>query len=159
MKAKRIRQILLGICTLLWILFIFSNSMKSGAESGADSSSVTNWLNDSVGSIFPSFHITGLFVRKTAHFLEFSILSLLFSLDLSLFFSLNRSASLGKRCLLLLAIPASAAVATADEIIQCFSPDRGPSVTDVLLDTAGASCACLIFFGILCLLSAKRSKS
>ena len=156
MTARRVRQILLGIATVLWIAFIFANSAKSGIESGADSNSVTDWLNQTVGEILPSFHVSGFFIRKMAHFLEFALLSLLFSLDLSLLFSLRAAESVKRLSLALLAIPASAVIAMTDEIIQRFSPGRGPSVKDVLLDTAGAAFAALIFFGTLCLLLWKR---
>ena len=158
MKTRRVWQIILGLATILWIAFIFANSAKSGVESGADSSSVTEWLNETVGHVIPSFHVSGFFIRKAAHFLEFALLSVLLSFDLTLLFSLRAADTVKRSALVLLAIPVSATVAMIDEIIQRFSPGRGPSVRDVLIDTSGAATAALLFFGILCLMLWKRQK-
>ena len=45
---------------------------------------------------------------------------------------------------LLRALLAAAVYAASDEIHQAFVPGRGPAVTDVLLDSAGALCGILI---------------
>ena len=45
---------------------------------------------------------------------------------------------------MLRALLAAAVYAASDEIHQAFVPGRGPAVTDVLLDSAGALCGILI---------------
>lgn len=118
------------LCTALLavnILFIWGNSLLPGTVSGA----ISGWLRDVLAAVFPmgsedpdSGH--GL-LRKLAHFTEFACLGGLFAW---LFSMLRKPAALALLCGFL--------VASVDETIQCFVPDRGPSFIDVLIDTSGA---------------------
>lgn len=64
--------------TVCFILFIYSNSMQTGTDSGALSKAVVEFLQ-SIG-----IHLSELFVRKSAHFLEYFVLGLLLSVDIRL---------------------------------------------------------------------------
>ena len=78
------------------------------------------------------------YIRKTAHFVEYFILSLL----------VLRGIRSGQRATrlawALAAIGIVAGYASLDEFHQSFVPDRTPAVADVLLDTTGGIAAQVI---------------
>jgi VanZ family protein len=78
-------------------------------------------------------------VRKSAHFLEYALLALCFSLHLKAL-KVN-----GKYLLLLYATLFSAFYALSDEIHQYFIPGRSCQLRDVLLDSCGAATGALFF--------------
>lgn len=135
--------------TLLWIVFIFSNSLQTGSVSGNASSSVTAMINEFFGSFISGFSISSLLIRKLAHFGEFALLSLLFCFDIYLLFGINRADALKRKALTLLSVPLSMIIASCDETIQLFVEGRVGCFTDVLIDTSGALFASLIFFSVL----------
>ena len=119
----------LTICAVLLglnVLFIWGNSLLPGTISGA----ISGWVRDILAAFFPgggedpqAGH--GL-LRKLAHFMEFTCLGGLFAW---LFAMLKKS--------MWLALPCGILVAAADETIQMFVPDRGPSIWDVGIDSSG----------------------
>ena len=118
---KRICLILIG----LNLLFIWGNSAMPGAVSGA----LSNWLAHFLGGGVETSAGTGL-LRKLAHLSEFA----------SLGFLLTWYAWMqGERGFHLLCIGLLGGLLTAcvDESIQLISPDRGPSLVDVWIDTCG----------------------
>lgn len=154
---KRALLIIFLVASILWALFIFSNSLQTGESSGEMSGSVTEAINKLLGAISPSLEVTHRFVRKAAHFCEFGVLSTLVSFALYFFFAKSDKRELW--CLL--AIPISALVAACDETIQLFVDGRGGSAVDVLIDTSGACAAALIFLGITLIMKLhnKRTKT
>ncbi|MBR2937457.1 MAG: VanZ family protein [Oscillospiraceae bacterium] len=126
----------LRLCTALLILnigFIWGNSLLPGELSGAFS----GWVRDLLAAIFPggpedpdAGH--GL-LRKIAHFTEFACLGALLTW---LFAMVQRPRALALLCGFL--------VASGDETIQRFVPERGPSFRDVLIDTAGVTAGILL---------------
>ena len=141
-KSKLIQGIIFAVLALLLVCFIFSNSLQSRSKSIEQSRAVMAFLKpllDPRGSISDStFHH---YLRKAAHFAEFAALG--FSL-------MGLSECLPwkdkKKQRLLMPLLVSLLVAATDEIIQIFSPLRGPGVKDVLLDFCGAA------FGVACML-------
>ncbi len=126
----------LRLCVVLLILnigFIWGNSLLPGEISGAFS----GWVRNLLAAFFPdrpedpdAGH--GL-LRKLAHFTEFACLGALLTW---LFAMLQKSKAL--------ALPCGFLVASADETIQRFVPERGPSFRDVLIDTAGVTAGILL---------------
>ena len=117
--------------TLLYIGMIFANSATPAVYSSAESNWVTDLLNRIAGSLGLSFfRFSEGFVRKAAHFTEYTGLGILLTLSLtrSRFFE-------GKRRVLL--IPMGFFIACIDEGIQYFTPGRDCNFMDVLLDTCG----------------------
>ena len=111
---------------VLNILFIWGNSMLPGSVSGA----ISKWVRDLLSFLFDSSNENpdaghGL-VRKLAHFTEFACLGGLFTWLFSMY-----------KKPVVLALLCGFLVASADETIQYFVPNRGPSVIDVLIDTSG----------------------
>ena len=91
-------------------------------------------------------------LRKAAHFTLYAMLG--FSLT-GVFQHQRRLHKLP------LAVTVSAAFAALDELHQHFVEGRGPQVTDVLLDTAGAAAGALVMTGVLfligCVLRSRES--
>ena len=131
-RYKHRRLLLFVILTLLIVAFIWSNSCKSGEESGAQSGRLTRFLQgilDPTGKIpQESFHH---FVRKAAHFTEFAALGLSLC---GLFRAIFRDTG---RAHFAMPVLLSLMVAVADEYIQLFT-GRGSAVADVVLDFSGA---------------------
>ena len=154
MKLKKILFYTFVTLSVLWLLFIWWNSTRTGTDSGQMSGSVTAAINAYIQKIFPNAEISHRFIRKAAHFCEFGVLSVLIALCIRLWQSLKGVAdALKSRLFVLLSVPCCAVAALIDEGIQLFADGRGSSIFDVLLDTAGACCFALVFFLILTLRS------
>lgn len=120
---------------LLNVAFIWGNSLLPGSVSGT----ISHWLRDILAYLFPGKPSDpdaghGL-LRKLAHFTEFACLGALFAW---LFGMLRKPAVLALLC--------GFAAAGIDETIQRFVPDRGPSFTDVLIDTSGVLAGIILLF-------------
>lgn len=102
--------------SLVWlvVIFLFSNHPTI-------STSVVNWQD--------------FLLKKTAHFVEYFILSLL------LFRSLNQTTRLSKFKVVTVSFFFSVIYALSDEYHQSFVPGRGPHIRDVFIDTLGAATA------------------
>ena len=128
----------LRLCAALIVVnlcFIWGNSLLPGEISGAISDAVKNLLRWCLSFLnLPSGGGGGGgLLRKVAHFTEFACLGGLFTW---LFSMLRRPAWLALGCGFL--------AACVDETIQIFVPDRGPSVFDVGIDTAGVAVGILL---------------
>ena len=131
-KKFSVKLLILCLLTVLVTGFIWSNSLMDGEGSGALSKKVTEFLCDIIGEVpQEDFEQTHHFVRKAAHFSEFALLGVLYTL---IKIKLD-----GKSVSSLLFFPISCTLFTAvtDEFIQSFT-GRGSSVRDVMLDFSGA---------------------
>ena len=128
------QRILCACLVALNLVFIWGNSLLPGSVSGDMSSGVLAYIEEILGEYC---HIGEFFLRKLAHFSEFAMLGLL----LSWLFLLLRQEGIHRFTLPLLCGMIAACV---DETIQVFSPQRGPSVIDVWIDTAGVTAGVLI---------------
>ncbi len=132
MKKQTVKVVFSAVLVCMTVVFIFSNSLRNGEESNRQSGFVTELLQrilDPNGTIEEDiFHY---YVRKGAHFTEFSLLG--FSLWL-LMLSLRDKIGLFCPGAMLFA---ALATAVTDEFIQSFT-GRTSSVTDVLIDFSGA---------------------
>ena len=132
-------SILLTLLSAATVWFIFSNSLKSGVASASQSQAVTEGIQDAIEVIAPSspiakaegtaFDRLHAFVRKSAHFLEYALLGALLLFTCRSYTRLKRF-WFAPPCIAFL-------VAAFDEYIQNFTPGRGNSFADVLIDTAG----------------------
>ena len=135
---KRIR-----LCTVLLIcnlIFIWGNSLRTGAESSAMSGSLLKWINQFLHLDEAGADKLHLVIRKMAHFTEFACLGTL----LTWLFSMMGEKKGHLVCMPLLCGMMAACV---DETIQVFTPDRGPSFWDVCIDTTGFVLGSLLFLG------------
>lgn len=112
------------------VMFIFSTERFSDLHTGRIIIPALHWLLPSASdATLDNLHE---FIRKCAHVFEYSVLSLLL-------FRAVRAARRGWQFRwAATALILTALFATSDEIHQVFVPGRGPSVHDVMLDTAAA---------------------
>ena len=104
---------------------IFWLSSRTADESSAQSSALLEWLI----SLFGDNIFTDFIVRKLAHFLEFTGLSLLFNIALY---------QTKKRKMLITATALTSIYAVSDEVHQLFVEGRSCQISDWVIDTAGA---------------------
>ncbi|CUX59516.1 VanZ like family protein [Clostridium sp. C105KSO15] len=123
--------------TILFILFIFSNSMKPSDISSADSGWVFRVAQESLGSLGISTRwLTEHIVRKTGHFSEYTILGILL-------YGCIRSYGFPAERRYFIRLTAGFMVPFVDETIQLGVCGRSGQISDVWLDCAGVA------FGIL----------
>ncbi len=139
------KYVLLGVSVLV-TLGIFSMSLDVGSESAALSSPVTAFVETLLKGIFPrydlAFEALHAIVRKLAHMGEYAALGM----------SYAWTARAWKHRLFPVFL-AGALVAFADEGLQAFVPDRGPSILDAvcfdipgfLIGAGAALLACRLF--------------
>lgn len=150
-KARLAFFIVLSFAVLLTLCFIWGNSMLPKQESAEVSGSLYETVKPTLDKTFGEGKITHGIFRKMAHATEFMILSL----ELNLLFLTIKGISLFNP---VFALASSAGVAAIDETIQIFS-NRGPAVTDVLIDCGGAAFPAAAFFIIYAvILFVKRKK-
>jgi VanZ family protein len=126
---------------VLWMFVVLgaSNDAFSAQHTGSILLAI---LQGIFGSIDPrTFDITHLVIRKSAHFIEYGILSALW------FRAWNGLRSGGSRLYALLpALAMTLLVAVGDEWHQAFVPSRTSSPRDVVLDLCGAVFAQLVIW-------------
>lgn len=140
----------LPVLTVAFLLFIFSNSMQSGDRSGGISRSVSAFLAslwERVSGRTIDLDLLHRVIRKLAHFSEFGVYSFLLSAS-----CLQRRKS--GSGLFFQALAAALFAAVTDEYLQTHIAGRGPSVTDVTIDLAGA----LTGLGLALLIGRSRLK-
>lgn len=120
---KRLRRVYLLL--ILNLAVIWGNSLLPGEISGA----ISGFVRDLIAMILPGEGAPGQghgLLRKLAHFTEFACLGVILG------WIMNR-----KNRPWWIALGLGSLAACVDETIQIFVPERGPAVTDVLIDTSG----------------------
>ncbi|MBQ3284374.1 MAG: VanZ family protein [Ruminococcus sp.] len=148
-KKRMIARVILTVLTVAAIAAIFYNSSLSAVESTEQSSPLTDWINSILASLHFPFTLTEKFIRKLAHFSEYSALGILLSTTVYLY---RRD----RKKTLLTALPIGAAVAVCDELIQLFPAGRSCQVSDMVIDTCGIAFGTLIVL-LFILIKEKRS--
>ncbi len=165
MNAKLFRPRLFVIAALAlvvaWTGFIFSRSSKTGESSSVESEAVTEFIEDIVEVVAPGARVTEKFVRKLAHFCEYGLLGALCVLALGAMRHMP-DRGFGRRWYCVATVY-SVIIAVVDEfVVQRNSVGRGPSLSDVALDSIGAVVGVvgmLAVFGVAKWLSEQRKKS
>ncbi len=152
MNKKTIIFIILIVLAAATAIFIFSNSLQSGEMSMAESASVIEWLRpiiDPAGRL--SLEKLQFIVRKTAHFAEYFLLGLEFSVI---------TLMISKKIFtpwLFMPLFSTLFTAVIDEFIQSFT-GRTSLLSDVLLDFFGGVCVFVFYICIYALFSALKKK-
>jgi VanZ family protein len=123
---------------LLWaaVIFTFSTHLFTSENTGRILIPILRWLlpHAAMATLVELHHL----IRKSAHFVEYFILSLLILRGIRA----GREEIDGRWALG--AIVIVAAYASLDEFHQVFVPGRTPAVADVLLDTIGGTVAQIV---------------
>ncbi|GLC83387.1 VanZ family protein [Lacrimispora brassicae] len=123
--------------TLLYIMFIFSNSMKPAKISSADSGWVLRMAQESFGSMGISTRwLTEHMIRKTGHFSEYTLLGILL-------YGWVKSYGFPTERRYFIRLTAGFMVPFVDETIQLMVEGRSGQISDVWLDCGGVA------FGLL----------
>lgn len=157
-KMNKIRifwRVVTTLACVLMLIFIFSNSLKTGEASSAQSSAVVDTIQDVASVVAPESSIataTGedydrlhADVRKLAHFSEFMLLGALF---MWCWYSYT-----DKKVWLTVPTAGVVLVPLIDEFLQIFTSGRGAEWMDVMLDAFGGLCGgflalCTLTLGI-----------
>lgn len=145
LKYKNSTTLFFTMAAVFWMLVIFISSAQPATQSKELSSGVTEIVIETVERIAPDktaqidvgrlHHL----VRKNAHFFSYLILGVLV-LEVT-----RRYGNTGMKGVLI-AFLICVIYAISDEIHQAFVPGRGPQLSDVLLDSAGAAVGIGLYF-------------
>lgn len=135
MIRRDILKHILLIITILFILFIFINSMFSAEASAEQSGSVLEFVKLILLKFNLNINVNEYFIRKSAHFIEYSILGILL-ISTEIGYTDNILKHIINPIFVGLLIP------VIDESIQLFSDGRSAQVSDILLDFSG------VLFGV-----------
>ena len=139
--AKWILIVLIGALTLA----IWGMSLQTADVSTQQTENIVNPTVEQVTTPGNWHNFFMILVRKSAHFLEFALLGVLWG-------GLSRLKKL--RAPWLYGLP----VALIDETIQHFVPGRAPGILDVALDCAGYLFGFALIVGIVALIRRKSKK-
>ena len=144
MKDKKVLiiRVILTVLTVAAVAAIFYNSSQDAVESTERSSPLTDWINGILAGFPIPFSVTENFIRKLAHFTEYSILGALLSVTYYLYFHRIKT-------VLISTLISGAVIATIDEIIQLFPAGRSCQISDILLDCCGVAFATVIVMLII----------
>jgi VanZ family protein len=147
-KAKILRiilRIVLPILCIATLAFIFSNSLRSGNASSAQSGSIVNavqkivgvfapnsWLATATGEAKDKIHAV---IRTLAHFSEFALLGALF---IWCYFSYT-----SEKRWLYLPVCTFLLVPVTDEFLQTLTATRAGEMADIAVDMLGGVCGML----------------
>lgn len=128
------------IAVILWMLLIFNLSAQPASQSDDLSKGIIKIIMDSILRIVPgmelnmdtNMNLLNHIIRKSAHFIAYLALGVIVS-------NANRKSGIGGLKGISLTILICVLYAAGDEIHQGFVPGRGPGITDVLIDSAGAT--------------------
>ena len=130
------------LASLAVMLFIFVHSAMPGSVSGEESRPFADILVMLTGM---DHDIATFIVRKAAHFTEFTILGICFSLSMSDIVRKRGVVFKRQICRTIIVWIAGVLYAVTDEIHQIFVEGRSCSATDVMIDAAGVALGIVIY--------------
>ena len=149
-KGILILRIFAVIMSVIMMVLIFNFSADNAEESGKKSEEVTVIIVQTVEPEIVEkpieeqqrvYESVGTYVRKAAHFIEFSALGFFMSIMVNTIY-------LGLPRRILTPLGCGALYALTDELHQIFVPGRACSVIDILIDTGGVSIGILLSIAI-----------
>lgn len=149
MRQEKIKTFFCWALVAVCMCVIFWLSSRTAEQSSEQSDSILQWLIN----IFGDNLFTTFIIRKSAHFLEFTGLCVLFNLALF---------QTKKRTMPVLSVIFTSLYAASDEIHQIFVEGRSCEFGDWVIDSSGAilgAIGFLILFAVIkCLISKKKGK-
>ena len=141
----------MSVIIVLTLAVIWGHSCMNREDSSEESGFVYNLLCPFFEIFMGKGNVSELFIRKLAHFTEFTVLGL----ELRLFF--NMVLPVKGLILLINSWIAGTFCALIDEMVQIFS-ERGPEIADVWLDSSGCMTGVLVMTMIIVLHNKRRRK-
>lgn len=152
MKKHNRRFLIFLSLSVIWMAFIYLQSALSAELSSMES----GWLADLVSRLFLTDRETASFiVRKTAHFLEYTILGALLSLTFRELFTEKKRRVFPA---FLIGLGIGILYAAADEFHQTFVSGRSGELRDVLIDMGGVLTGTLLTALIAFLVQRKKQR-
>lgn len=152
MKKIKIAGLILSVC---WMILIFTFSNQTAVKSDTISRNiVTNFIIEHYDRYdflkedeqIRLADVLDFVVRKAAHFTEYAVLGILYSITLT---GYGVHKKYGKKRLLLVSAVMCCIYAASDELHQIFVPGRNGNIRDVCIDTMGGITGAVIV--ILCI--------
>lgn len=133
------KKIISLVILVLWIGFIYGNSLLTGAESGKLSGGITEMISNILSRIGINITIENLhlIIRKGAHFSEYFILGIIVLLNYIQYMK-------ELRYFMPFSFISCLLISIIDETIQTFIDGRAGSIVDVCIDTAGFTLSIII---------------
>lgn len=154
MVKKGIKLLLIALCMSTIFMFSSDDATKSTKKSDGVIIQISNFFAGTKLSKQQQQKIIDYFVvpvRKSAHFLIYMTLGILLVSFINEF-------SIANKKMFFLAIFLSFLYACSDEVHQLFVPGRSGQLTDVLLDTLGASVGILCYMFIFKICKQKQNR-
>ncbi len=154
-NSLKVLRIILILFTILWMYIIFDLSNDTSIDSSTLSTKVLEFINSTIETFTEknimlsisadSWQYLELILRKLAHMfiyfvLSITVMSLLFTFKIKIIKSI------------FITITFNFIYACSDEFHQAFVPGRGPSITDVFIDTCGTILGILFALIIYCII-------
>lgn len=140
-REKENKKKIIGwILLVLWMIFIFYMSSKSGNESSQQSNfvyKIINGMGIDLGKKFEEVFI--VIIRKSAHFLEYMILCILSINVMNKYNKSNKRVFIYSLILVFL-------YACTDEFHQLFVQGRAGKLADVCIDSLGGTFGFIIVY-------------
>ena len=144
------KKLIISISCILWVGFIFLNSSQDGEISHERSTKFVSEYSSKIATKLLKYtnldaSQMDIITRKCAHGFEFMILVVI----LIICFNVLR---VNKINTIIYSLFIVLLIATFDETIQLFIPDRTSKVTDILIDFSGGIAGCIIasiFYGVV----------
>lgn len=153
MNKNRIFAIILAFIAVLMTVFIFGNSLKVAEESKQQSAGIVEAVVEAANEIGVRLDAESVsfFIRKSAHFCEYFILSAIISAALALAFTNRRLIFISPLYCLL--------VAVCDEFVfQNATAGRSPEVRDCVIDLCGALLAVIAVYFVLFIIKKRKQQ-
>lgn len=159
-SKPKIRLILYGCFSLLWMGFIFYMSSRNAVESTKMSDGMADTFIGRILSVFPSLTGEGLLydIRKYGHIFEYTVLGIivtLFFLELEKVKELFKSKAGSKILVYLSSTLVCFLYACSDEFHQLFVPGRSGKFGDVVFDSVGYGIGIVFIFLLKLIVSFK----
>ena len=125
-----ILRVVFTTLTVLFVVFIFSNSFQTASVSSQSSARVLAFLNSVCEFINIKPFFTQKIVRTLAHFCEFGLLGVLSTITYLSYFAVKAKT-------LEFSLATVFCTALIDECIQLFSDGRAFQFSDIIIDVSG----------------------
>ncbi|MBO7085711.1 MAG: VanZ family protein [Bacilli bacterium] len=148
------KKIIYLIMAIIWVGFIFGNSLLNGATSGSLSGGITEKIYNLLVNMHINIRIETLhtIIRKLAHFSEYFLLGIIIFLNVYQYLK-------EPKYFISFSIVICLLISIIDETIQTFVDGRSGSIMDVGIDSLGFLLSILILALIIININKKKEQT